>query len=58
MICGRIFFFIPFFDIFVCTYKNEQNTDEITNIFPLDPTLNYKFFIHDPKFYHILTKSQ
>ena len=40
------------------TYKNEQNTDEITNIFPLVPTLNYKIFIHDPKFYHILIKSQ
>ena len=38
------------------TYKNKENTDESTKLFVLDPTLNYRIFIHDPKFYHLLTK--
>ena len=39
------------------TYKNKENTDESTQLFILDPTLNYRIFIHDPKFYHLLIKS-
>ena len=39
------------------TYKNKENTDESTNLFVLDPTLNYRIFIHDPKFYHLVIKS-
>ena len=39
------------------TYKNKENTDESTKLFVLDPTLNYRIFIHDPKFYHLLIKS-
>ena len=39
------------------TYENKENTDESTNSFLLDPTLNYRIIIHDPKFYHILPKS-
>ena len=35
------------------TYENKENREH----FSLDPTLNYRIMIHDPKFYHILPKS-
>ena len=40
------------------TYQNEdEENDESINMFLLDPKLNYKIFIHDPKYYHLLQKS-
>ena len=38
------------------TYKTKKDADESSNSFELDPNLNYRIFIHDPKFYHILLK--
>ena len=48
---------IPFGLCHTFTYENKENRDESTNHFFLDPTLNYRIFIHDSKFYHILAKS-
>ena len=39
------------------TYTNSPNTHERPNLFQLDPDLNYRIFIHDPKFNHILLRS-
>ena len=36
------------------TYENIQNTDESVNDVELDPTLNYRIFIHDPKDHFLL----
>ena len=38
------------------TYENRENTDTSTKSFVLDPTLNYRIMIHDPKFYHLFIK--
>ena len=40
------------------TYENkDEDKDESMNLFLLDPDLNYRILIHDPKYYHILLKS-
>ena len=40
------------------SYKNkDEEKDESTNTFLLDPNLNYRILIHDPNYYHILFKS-
>ena len=39
------------------TYQNDEDTDESTNFFLLDPDLNYRILIHDQKYYHVLQKS-
>ena len=39
------------------TYQNDVDNDESTNMFLLDPDLNYRILIHDPKYYHVLAKS-
>ena len=36
------------------TYENKNGSSDI---FVLDPTLNYRIFIHDTKYYHLLPKS-
>ena len=36
------------------THENIQNTEESVNLIELDPTLNYRIFIHDPKDHLIL----
>ena len=35
----------------------KEDKEESTNIFLLDPNLNYRILIHDPNYYHILFKS-
>ena len=39
------------------TYQNKQNQDEGLNLFALDPNLNYRIFVHDPNYYHLLIKN-
>ena len=38
------------------TFENLKNTDE-RNIFVLDPSLNYRIYIYDPKFYHFVIRN-
>ena len=38
-------------------FKNLKNTDDRTNIFVLDPSLNYRIHIYDPKFYHLVIRN-
>ena len=37
-------------------YHKIDDNDESTNTFLLDPNLNYRILIHDPKYYHLLWK--
>ena len=48
---------IPFGLCHTFTYENKKATDVERIPFPLDPTMNYRIIIHDPKFYHVLPRS-
>ena len=41
----------------LCHTFTDENKEDTDWAFLLDPTLNYRIMIHDPKFYHILLKS-